>query len=92
MSEDKEWKQTKEVVSRLKEPYELKIKHYRYETKDRLVDGHVIELRLHLNDEKIDSMRNPEREVMQIISNGIWLIENPMKSKYLGATVSEETE
>lgn len=92
MNDDKEWKQTKEVVSRLKEPYKLKIKHYRYETKDRLVDGHVIELELNLNDEKIDIMRNPEREVMQIISNGIWLIENPMKSKYLGAIVTEIKE
>lgn len=74
----------KEVVSRLREPYKLKIKHYRYETKEKLVDGHIIELELNLNDEKIDNMKNPEKEVMQMISNGIWIIENPLKSTYLG--------
>lgn len=79
--------ETKEVVSRLREPYKIKIKHYRYETKEKLVDGHVIELELNLNDEKIDNMKNPEKEVMQMISNAIWLIEGPMKSEYLGKII-----
>ena len=76
--------ETKEVVSRLREPYKIKIKHYRYETKEKLVDGHIIELELNVSAESIDNMKNPEKEIMQSISNAIWLIENPMKSRYLG--------
>ena len=80
MSKEEPWHQTKEVVSRLKEP--IKIKFVPYITqKER---GHQIQLEVNMGWDQVDSMCDPTKEIAQIIANGIKLIEGPMKSVYLG--------
>ena len=69
--------QTKEVVSRLREP--LKVKAVPYATTK--VRGHQIQLEMNLGWGEIDSMR---AEADQMIANMIEIIEGPMKSEYLG--------
>lgn len=79
--------ETKEVVSRLREPYKFKLKSYRYETKDKLVVGHMIDVEVNLSGDKIDTMNQPNSEINQGILNCIKLIEGPLQSKYLGSTI-----
>ena len=77
--------QTKEVVSRLREP--LKIKAIPYATTK--VRGHQIQVEMNIGWGEIDTMKS-EIEIM--VKNMIEMIEGPMQSEYLGkiVTVSED--
>ena len=69
--------QTKEVVSRLREP--LKIKAIPYATTK--VRGHQIQVEMNIGWGEIDTMKG-EIEIM--VKNMIEMIEGPMQSEYLG--------
>ena len=69
--------QTKEVVSRLREP--LKIKAVPYATTK--VRGHQIQVEMNLGWGEIDSMKP---EIQSMVENMIEMIEGPMQSEYLG--------
>mgnify|MGYP001574495037 CR=1 FL=1 len=87
MSDEKStFHQTKEVVTRLREP--LKIKAIPYATTK--LRGHQIQLELNLDWTQIDSLTGKESYIIQLIENMKSLIEGPMKSKYLGVIMPEE--
>lgn len=69
--------QTKEVVSRLREP--LKIKAIPYATTK--VRGHQIQVEMNLSWGEIDAMRV---EIEAMIKNMKDMITGPMQSEYLG--------
>ena len=71
--------QTKEVVSRLREP--LKIKAVAITSTDPDKRGHVIELSMNVSWGEIDQMRD---EADNMVKNMIDIIENVMGSRYLG--------
>ena len=71
--------ETKEVVSRLREP--LKIKAVAITSTDPDKQGHMIELSMNLSWGEIDSM---EAEIENMVNNMIKQIEGPMGSKYMG--------
>ena len=77
--------QTKEVVTRLREP--LKIKAVPYATTK--VRGHQIQLEMSLSWGEIDTMR---KEADQMIQNMKEIIEGPMESEYLGKIESIDVE
>lgn len=77
MSEKSTFHETKEVVSRLREP--LKAKAVPYATTK--VRGHQIQLEMNLGWGEIDSMKE---EANQMVKNMIEIIEGPMQSEYLG--------
>ena len=74
--------ETKEVVSRLREP--LKIKAVPYATTK--VRGHQIQVEMNLSWGEIDSMKD---EIESMVNNMIEMIEGPMKSEYLGKVVTD---
>jgi len=74
--------QTKEVVSRLREP--LKIKAVPYATTK--VRGHQIQVEMSLSWGEIDSMKS---EITSMVNNMIEMIEGPLRSEYLGKIVTE---
>ena len=77
MSEKSAFHETKEVVSRLREP--LKIKAVPYATTK--VRGHQIQVEMNLGWGEIDSMKP---EIQSMVENMIEMIEGPMQSEYLG--------
>ena len=77
MSEKSTFHETKEVVSRLREP--LKIKAVPYATTK--VRGHQIQVEMNLGWGEIDTMKS-EIEIM--VKNMIEMIEGPLQSEYLG--------
>ncbi len=77
MSEKSTFHETKEVVSRLREP--LKIKAIPYATTK--VRGHQIQVEMNIGWGEIDTMKS-EIEIM--VKNMIEMIEGPMQSEYLG--------
>ena len=77
MSEKSTFHETKEVVSRLREP--LKIKAVPYATTK--VRGHQIQVEMNLGWGEIDSMKP---EIQSMVENMIEMIEGPMQSEYLG--------
>ena len=77
MSEKSTFHETKEVVSRLREP--LKIKAVPYATSK--VRGHQIQVEMNLGWGEIDTMKS-EIEIM--VKNMIEMIEGPLQSEYLG--------
>ena len=83
MSEDKStFHQTKEVTTRLREPIKFKIVPYKT-TKE---NGHMIQVEMNLSWDQIDNMGNKDGPIIQGISNCINLIENSLKSTYLGVS------
>jgi hypothetical protein len=87
LSEDKStFHQTKEIVTRLREP--LKIKAIPYATTK--LRGHQIQLELNLDWTQIDQLTGKDSYIIQLIENMKFLIENTMKSKYLGVILPEE--
>ncbi len=78
--------ETKEVVSRLREP--LKIKAVPYATTK--VRGHQIQLEMNISWDQIDSMVGKDSVIEDMVNNMIALIEGPMKSEYLGAIKTED--
>ena len=69
--------ETKEVVSRLREP--LKIKAVPYATTK--VRGHQIQVEMNISWGEIDSMKD---EIESMVNNMKDMIEGPMESEYLG--------
>jgi len=82
MSEKSTFHETKEVVSRLREPLKIKA----VAVKLAGVRGHMIELTMNMSWAEIDMLNN---EAQNMIKNMIGLIEGPMKSKYLGMIEEE---
>jgi len=85
LSEKSTFHETKEVVTRLREP--LKIKAVPYATTK--VRGHQIQLEMSIGWGEIDSMR---AEADQMVANMIEIIEGPMKSEYLGKIETVDVE
>ena len=81
-----EFHQTKEVVTRLREP--LKIKAVPYATTK--VRGHQIQLEMNISWDQIDQMTGKDSVIIDMILNMKELIEGPMESKYLGL-IKDET-
>ena len=80
MNENKStFHETKEVVSRLREP--LKIKAVAITSTDPDKQGHMIEMSMNVSWGEIDEMKT-EAEAM--IKNMILLIEGPLRSRYMG--------
>tara|TARA_R110000851_G_scaffold14900_1_gene49955 strand:- start:438 stop:695 length:258 start_codon:yes stop_codon:yes gene_type:complete len=77
MSEKSTFHETKEVVSRLREP--IKVKFVPYATTK--LRGHQLAIEMNMSEDDIDRMK---LIIGQIVENGIDIIENDMKSKYLG--------
>jgi len=77
MAEKSTFHETKEVVSRLRE--KIKVKFVPYATTK--LRGHQLALEMNLSEDDVDGMKELAREV---IKNGRYIIENDMKSKYLG--------
>ena len=86
MSERSTFHETKEVVSRLREP--IKIKAVPYATTK--LRGHQIQVEMNISWDQIDEMRGKDSHITHLISNMIEVIEGPMKSKYLGTILPEE--
>lgn len=84
MNEKSTFHETKEVISRLREP--LKIKAVPYATTK--VRGHQIQVEMNLGWGEIDSMKD---EITNMVENMISMIEGPMKSEYLGVIKTEDT-
>ena len=80
--------ETKEIVSRLREP--LKIKAVPYATTK--VRGHQIQVEMNLSWDQIDQMTGKESDITHMINNMIEIIEGPMKSEYLGKIVMEKED
>ena len=80
-----EFHQTKEVVTRLREP--LKIKAVPYATTK--VRGHQIQLEMNISWDQIDQMTGKDSVIINMIKNMKDLIEGPMESKYLGLIKDE---
>ena len=78
--------ETKEVVSRLREP--LKIKAVPYATTK--VRGHQIQLELNISWDQIDEMSGKDSMITNMILNMKKLIEGPMESEYLGLIKSDQ--
>jgi len=77
--------ETKEVVSRLREP--IKIKAVPYATTK--VRGHQIQLEMNISWDQIDEMSGKDSMVTHMVNNMIEIIEGPMKSEYLGLIKDE---
>jgi hypothetical protein len=77
MSEKSTFHETKEVVSRLKEPLKIKAVAVKLASEK----GHMIEITANLGWDQIDEV---EKDMTDMINAWIRLIEGPMKSKYLG--------
>ena len=85
MSKEEPWNNIKENITRFREPFRFKIKPYRYETKEKKVVGHEIEIEMNLSETDIDRMKNKDGPLLQGISNCKWIIEHDLESIYLGA-------
>ena len=85
MNEKSTFHETKEVVSRLREP--LKIKAIPYATTK--VRGHQIQVEMNIGWGEIDTMKS-EIEIM--VKNMIEMIEGPMQSEYLGKIETVNTD
>ncbi|UVF62378.1 hypothetical protein [Nitrososphaeria virus YSH_174770] len=77
--------ETKEVVTRLREPFKIKAVPYAT-TKVR---GHQIQVEMNLSWEEIDKMREKDSPVEHMIKNMIEIIEIDLQSEYLGKIVIE---
>ena len=80
MSEKSTFHETKEVVSRLREP--IKIKAVPYATSK--VRGHQIQLEMNISWDQIDEMVGKDSMITHMVENMIEVIEKPMRSEYLG--------
>lgn len=78
------WHQTKEITTRLKEPIKFKLVPYKT-TKEQ---GHQIQVEFNLSWDQIDSIKDKNGPIIQGISNCIKIIENDLKSTYLGTVRS----
>jgi hypothetical protein len=86
MSERSTFHETKEIVSRLREP--IKIKAVPYATVK--VRGHQIQLEMNISWDQIDEMTGKDSPITHMIENMVQIIEGPMKSEYLGLIKDEK--
>ena len=84
--EKSKFHETKEVVTRLREPFKIKAVPYAT-TKVR---GHQIQVEMNLSWDEIDRMREPDSPVQHMISNMIEIIEEDLNSEYLGKIIIEK--
>ena len=80
MSEKSTFHETKEVVSRLREP--IKIKAVPYATTK--VRGHQIQLEMNISWDQIDQMVGKDSPITHMIENMKEIIIGVMESEYLG--------
>tara|TARA_R110002096_G_scaffold398912_1_gene595115 strand:- start:26 stop:292 length:267 start_codon:yes stop_codon:yes gene_type:complete len=80
MSEKSTFHETKEVVSRLREP--IKIKAVPYATTK--VRGHQIQLEMNISWDQIDQMTGKDSPITHMIENMKEIITGVMESEYLG--------
>ena len=80
MSEKSTFHETKEVVSRLREP--IKIKAVPYATTK--VRGHQIQLEMNISWDQIDQMVGKDSPIEIMVENMKTLITGVMESEYLG--------
>ena len=80
MDEKSAFHETKEIVTRLREP--LKIKAIPYATTK--IRGPQIQLEMNISWDQIDQMTGKDSVIIDMINNMKELIEGPMGSKYLG--------
>lgn len=85
MSEKSTFHETKTITTGLKEPIKFKLVPY----KTQKEAGHQIQVEMNLSWEQIDGMTDKEGPILQGISNCISIIENDLKSTYLGAIKNE---
>ena len=78
--------ETKEVVSRLREP--LKIKAIPYATTK--VRGHQIQLEMNISWDQIDQMVGKDSPIEIMVENMKTLITGVMESEYLGLIKSDQ--
>ena len=76
MSEKSIFHETKEIISRLREPLKISFKAFR--GKDQ---GHMIEITANVSWDGIDEL---EKDLTDMIQMGERIINGPLKSKYLG--------
>jgi len=76
MSEKSTFHETKEVVSRLREPLKMSFKAFRGKE-----HGHMIEITVNTGWDGIDTL---EKDLEDMINMGKRIIEGSMNSKYLG--------
>ena len=86
MSEKSTFHETKEVVSRLREP--IKIKAVPYATTK--VRGHQIQVELNISWDQIDQMTGKDSPIEIMIENMKTLITGVMESEYLGLIKDEK--
>ena len=75
--------ETKEIVTRLREPIKFKLVPY----KTQKEAGHIIQVEFNMSWEQIDSINNKEGPINQGILNCISVIEGSLRSKYVGSTI-----
>ena len=80
MSEKSTFHETKEITSRLREPIKFKLVPY----KTQKESGHQIQVEFNISWEQIDGIKDKGGPIAQGISNCIHLIEEDLKSTYLG--------
>ena len=85
MSDKSTFHETKEITTRLREPIKFKLVPY----KTQKESGHQIQVEFNLNWDQIDSIPDKEGSIAQGIANCITLIENDLKSAYLGRIQNE---
>ena len=85
MAEKSTFHETKEITTRLHEPYKVKIVPY----KTQKESGHSIEVQLNLSWEQIDGMAEKDSDIINMIENCKKLIEGPLESKYLSVINDE---
>jgi len=74
----------KEVLTRLKEPYKIKLVPF--------AKGYQLEVTANLNSSQIDTMLNPDGEIIQLIENGKKLITEILKAPILIVDVEKELD
>ena len=67
--------ETKEITTRLKEPYKIKLVPF--------AKGYAIEVTANLSSELVDHMLDPDGEIVQMIENSKKLITENLNSKIL---------
>ena len=86
MSEKSTFHETKEVVSRLREPIKIKAVPYAT-TKER---GHQIQLEMNISWDQIDQMVGKDSPIEIMVENMKTLITGVMESEYLGLIKSDQ--
>lgn len=87
MSEKSTFHETKEITTRLHEPYKVKLVPY----KTQKEAGHSIEVQMNISWDQIDQMVGKDSVIVDMIENCKKLIEGPLESKYLSVIKDDDT-